>query len=204
MYKCHGGYRGGDATFSHNVSSFSILILWWFSFFSLLLESVLWFLEKYVNIRCVLKELSFFSQSKINSLSLLLFSLFLLFYTKSGYVFHLSLLNASHTVYRRGNFLFRTVPASRSNLSFKSTRAHAHNQQREFPLRLSREEWSPRMLPMSGPFPLPELRARCGHRKRKTRFWSHNGTFNSRGTFRTIEYRNTFHIVNNCVLWISW
>lgn len=76
------------------------------------------FLEKYINVCCVLKGLPSLSQSKINSLTALLFSLFLLFCIKSGHVFHLSLLNASHTVYRRGNFLFRTVPASRSNLSF--------------------------------------------------------------------------------------
>lgn len=63
------------------------------------------------------------------------FPYFFFFFVRSQATFSISLLlDASHTVYRRGNFLFRTVPASRSNLSFKSTPVPMLGG--EFPLRL--------------------------------------------------------------------
>lgn len=94
--------------------------------------------------------------------------------TKSRHVFHLSFLDASYTARAltgRGNFLFRAVPASRSNLSSKPTRARAASGNK-FPQWRNREKWSPRVSsPMSMyPFPyiITKLRAARGRRKRKT------------------------------------
>lgn len=106
----------------------------------------------------------------------------------------------SHCIYCRGNFLFRTVPASRSNLSFKSC-----------PCSWSAANFPSVWIARNGPLvccwcrALSRYRSYARDRKRKTHFWSHNGTFSRHlSKDRMLLRRTSFHIVNDYVLWYEF
>lgn len=91
---------------------------------------------------------------------------------------------------RRGNFLFRAVPARRG-LIYRSSRLRVRTT--NFPPFVGtygEECWSPSASSSTPyPFSLPELRARCGRRNRKTRF------------FFFISRNDT--LVSHAVCWLS-